>query len=158
MSEYIIRNIKDHMDYIKLIESDTSSTRTHSTTYGINGRSLLMKLQGFDVTKCLPFDVMHTVFEGVANFHLMHLLSYLIDEKNYFTLEQLNNAMQSHDYGYSEKDTKPSPIQVKQNVYTIKQSGIMIPLLHTSVDYLFLISFTNDDSHSFTTLYDWAFY
>ena len=114
------------MEYVRLIESDTSSTRTHSTTYGINGRSLLMKFHGFDVTKCLTFDVMHTVFEGVANFHLTHLLLYLIDEKHYFTLEQLNNVIQSHDYVYSETDTKPSPIQIKQNVYTIKQSGIII--------------------------------
>ena len=77
-----------------------------------------MKLPGFDVTKFLPFDIMHTIFEGVANFHLTLLLQYLINEKHYFTLAQLNNIIQSHDYGYSEKDTKPSPIQLKQNIHS----------------------------------------
>ena len=82
-----------------------------------------MKLPGFDVTKCLPFDIMHTIFEGVTNFHLTLLLQYLINEKHYFMLAQLNNIIQSHDYGYSEKDTKPSPIQLKQNIFSVKQSG-----------------------------------
>lgn len=122
--EFIIRNHQDHMEHLKLIEADRSSSHTHSTTYGVNGRSLLMKFKGFDVTKCLPFDVMHTIFEGVANFHLTHLLPHLIDNKHYFTLDQINNIIQAHDYGYSERDTKPSPIQFKSNCYNIKQSGI----------------------------------
>ena len=28
------------------------------------------QLDNFDVTKCLPFDIMHTVFEGMAVYHL----------------------------------------------------------------------------------------
>lgn len=85
-----------HLKQLELIETDKSSTQTHSTTYGINGRSLrlLMKLPGFDVTKCLPIDIMHTIFEGVANFHLMHLLEYLIDKKGYLTIVQLNNTLE----------------------------------------------------------------
>ena len=55
-----------------------------------------MRFIGFDVTKCLPFYTMHTVFEGVANFHLINLLPHIIDTKSYFTLEQLNNIIQSH--------------------------------------------------------------
>ena len=89
-----------------------------------------MKFKGFDVTKCLPFDIMHTIFEGVANFHLTHLLPHLIDKKHYFTLDQLNNIIQAHEYGYSERDTKPSTIQFKSNGYNIKQSGIVLSLIH----------------------------
>ena len=41
-----------------------------SVTYGINKRSELLDMPGFDLTKCLPYDVMHTVFEGVAAIHI----------------------------------------------------------------------------------------
>lgn len=37
-----------------------------SVNYGINRRSVLSDVPGFDVTKCLPFDIMHTIFEGSA--------------------------------------------------------------------------------------------
>lgn len=72
------RNMDKHMEYIALIkESDV-----HSATYGINEASPLLKLSNFDITTCLPFDIMHTVYEGVVTYHLNLLLSYLIDEKN----------------------------------------------------------------------------
>ena len=122
----LLVTIKIILEHLKLIEFDTSRKCTHSTTYGINERSLLMRFNGFDVTKCLPFDTMHTIFEGVANLHLINLLPHLIDTKGYFTLEQLNNIIQSHQYGYSERDTKPSPIQIKSNCYIIKQSGMLL--------------------------------
>ena len=70
-----------------------------------------MKLNGFDITKCLPFDIMHTLFEGVVLYHLNQLLHYLIDSCKYLTLEQLNHLISSHNYGYSEVDTKPSVVQ-----------------------------------------------
>ena len=53
-----------HKHYCDLIEADQHGTMGYSTTYGINNRSFLMDLPFFDVTKCLPFDIMHTMFEG----------------------------------------------------------------------------------------------
>ena len=78
-SFFIERTIKDHLEYLELIEMGGQS---HSITYGVNCRSPLLDLTGFDVTKCLPYDIMHTIFEGVATHHLHALLPYLIDEKN----------------------------------------------------------------------------
>ena len=50
-----------HCDLIYLIS--TKWTGWHSTTYGINNSSILFKLKGFDIiTKCLPFDIMHSIF------------------------------------------------------------------------------------------------
>jgi len=37
-----------------------------SVRYGINRKSVLSSAPGFDVTKCFPFDIMHTLFEGTA--------------------------------------------------------------------------------------------
>ena len=65
---------------------------------------------GFDITKCLPFDVMDTLLEGVASDHINQLLHFVIDESQLFSLKDLNHITSSHDYSYSEVDTKPSPI------------------------------------------------
>lgn len=60
-----LRNLTEHKDYVSLIQE----SEVHSTTYGINRESTLQQLDNFDVTKCLPFDIMHTIFEGVAVYH-----------------------------------------------------------------------------------------
>jgi hypothetical protein len=36
-----------------------------SINYGVNGKTILSEAPGFDVTKCLPIDIMHTFHEGV---------------------------------------------------------------------------------------------
>ena len=88
--------------------------------------TIVADLTGFDITKCLPFDVMHTVFEGVAAVHINHLLLHLIDECKFFCLRDLNHIINSHDYGYSEIDTKPSPIRRETTAHSNFQSGIAI--------------------------------
>ena len=105
----INRDLKSHLEYLELINAD--KTGWHSTTYGINGPSLLSNLKYFDITMCLPFDVMHSIFEGITLVHLNHLFSYLIDELGCLSLAQLNHCIKSHQYGYSEIDTKPALIK-----------------------------------------------
>ena len=83
----------------------------HSTTYGINRASPLMELKGFDITKCLPYDIMHSIFEGVARLHLNCLLRYLIDSASCISISHLNTLIKIHPYGYSEVDTKPVVIE-----------------------------------------------
>lgn len=83
-----------------------------STTYGVNSSCILSCLPGFDITNCLPYDIMHTIFEGVASHHLHYLLRYYLYEERCLTLNQLNDCMKSHNYGYSEQDTKPTPIKL----------------------------------------------
>lgn len=77
---------------------------------------------------------MHTIFEGVANYHLRHLLPHLIDACSYFSLDDLNHIISSFCYGYTEIDTKPSPIQRESSVDSgfhikIKSSGMCNALL-----------------------------
>ena len=113
------------MDYLALIDE----ADRHSTTYGINRASPLLQLTGFDITKCLPFDVMHTVYEGVAQYHLNLLLHHLIDSCHYLSLDQLNHLIKVHPYGYSESDTKPSLIYRQSTTtsdFHIRSSGMCI--------------------------------
>ena len=102
-----------------------SRQSTYSTTYGINQRSPLNGLVGFDVTQCFPFDVMHSIFEGVAIKHLNLLLCHLIDHKKCLGIDDLNHILKSHPYGSSETDTKPSLIyrDKADSDFKIKQSG-----------------------------------
>ena len=86
-----MQNLTEHKDYISLIKE----SEVHSVTYGINKASILQQLDNFDVTKCLPFDIMHTVYEGT---------------RKWLSLTELNHAIQAHHYGYTECDTKPNKI------------------------------------------------
>ena len=119
-----MHNLTEHKEYISFIEE----SRVHSVTYGINKESILQQLDNFDVTKCLPFDIMHTVFEGVAVYYLNLLLHHIIDTRKWLTLAELNHAIQAHHYGYTECDTKPNTINRRQTIdadFRIKSSGII---------------------------------
>ena len=63
--QFVARDAASHKQYCERIEAD-SGRAGYSVTYGINRTSILIKAHHFDVTKCLPYDIMHTLFEGVA--------------------------------------------------------------------------------------------
>ena len=72
---------------------------------------------------------MHTVYEGVAVYHLNLLLHYLIDVRKRLSLTELNHAIQAHHYGYTECDTKPTKINRVQTIdadFRIKLSGNIV--------------------------------
>ena len=115
--------MESHKFVLELIKEST----THSVTYGINRASPLLMLSNFDITKSLPFDVMHTIYEGIAAYHLNLLFHHLIDDCHYFTLDQLNHIIKVHPYGYTECDTKPSPIHresTSNSDFKLKYSGL----------------------------------
>ena len=121
-----------HKEYLDLIEA---GGQRHTVTYGINNRSPLIDLVGFDITSCLPFDIMHTIFEGVATLHLQALHYYLVDTKKSITLVQLNTILRTHKYHSSE--TKPSPISKDNDgTYHIKQTGMNIKIVKFYLTYI----------------------
>lgn len=74
----------------------------HTTTYGINRRSPLNELDHYHVCDYgLPPDVMHDVLEGYLPYTLKLMLSHMIDTLKLFTLDKLNQAIRSIDYGYA---------------------------------------------------------
>ena len=75
----------------------------HTTTYGINRRSLLNELKHYHVCDYgLPPDVMHDLLEGYLPYTLKLMLSHLITQLNLFTLDKLNQLIKNMDYGYAE--------------------------------------------------------
>lgn len=133
-----LRDKVSQAHYCSLLESDPRGLAGYSTTYGVNNRSILTELP---VTKCLPFDVMHTVFEGILlqyNIFLVlavysigvvpHVISqvlyHVITECGYLTLDKLNLMLKAHMYGYCEMVTKPNPIfRDNGGHYHLKQKG-----------------------------------
>ena len=109
-SECIARDKGTHDHYCSLVETDVGGRGGFSVTYGVNNRSVPTELAYFDITKCLPFDIMHTLFEGVAPHLLKQLLKYIVDEGKFLTVEQLNSSLSVLCTGYSEKDTAPARI------------------------------------------------
>ena len=120
----ILRNAKSHMGHCELVELAGGASSQVSSTYGINSASVLCRLTYFDPVLSFPMDIMHVLFEGVVPLEISLLLAYLIDEKKLFTVETLNSTLTTHHYGYSETDTKPTPIERDSpGVYKIRQSG-----------------------------------
>ena len=163
-----MRNLKSHLEYLELINIDNSGW--HSTTYGINGPSLLSNLKHFDVTQCLPFDIMHSLFEGVTNVHLNLLFCHMINDCQYFDLSELNHAIKSHPYGYSETDTRPTAVdRESSSSFHLKQSGTYYVVVYlcmymhtyihtyciTEYDISIICSFTDDDIDVPSTFYNW---
>ena len=70
---------------------------------------------------------MHDILEGTLPLTLKELLKYCIQEKQYFTLAQLNSAICAFKYG-PDKANKPCPIT---NIDHLKQNGTPIStILH----------------------------
>lgn len=85
-----------------------------SKQYGINRRSPLWKIPTFDVIKQLPQDIMHTLLEGTVQYEVRLVLQHYI-QSGVTTLSQINGAIASNEYGYSEVFDKPGPL--KESVY-----------------------------------------
>lgn len=75
---------------------------------------------------------MHLVFEGVVIRHLNHLFHHIV-ENQHMSLNDINEAIKYHQYGYSELDTKPRWIdrESSNSDFIIKQSGTYINHAHT---------------------------
>ena len=80
------------------------------TTHGVNGLSVMNKVDNFDVRQCFPEDIMPILFDGVVPCETKRFLKVLIDEKRSLTLKELNHRMESFNYGYLHNKDKPTPI------------------------------------------------
>ena len=79
-------------------ELEYLSEKEHfSKVYGINRRSLLSGLTHFDITKQLPQDLMHVLFEGNFRFHI-----HLLLENMNVTLSEVNSKLVHYPYAYFE--------------------------------------------------------
>jgi hypothetical protein len=92
INDFESRDKVSHSHFCDLIESDVTGRGNFSVTYGINKRSILCELPYFDVTQCIPYDIMHTLFEGVVPHYLNELFKHLIDD-DVVSLQYINQSL-----------------------------------------------------------------
>ena len=101
-----------------LVEADSSLART----YGIKNRSPLNELPHFHVIDGLPPDLAHDLFEGVVPEILTHIICHFAREGLY-TLDDLNQKLESFPYEGSDKTNKPLPMSTTVAAFTVKQTA-----------------------------------
>ncbi|XP_028403169.1 uncharacterized protein LOC114525909 [Dendronephthya gigantea] len=123
------RTLNTHIQICHMLDDPENSSHVKdriSTTYGVNGKSVLVNAGNFDVCQCFPQDIMHVLFEGVIPYEMKLLLKVIVDEKKFISLKELNHRIESFDYGYMNAKNKPSQI-VRETVNSsdskLKQSA-----------------------------------
>ena len=75
-------------------------------------------------------DILHDVLEGALQYETKLMLREFICHDRYFSLEQLNQIIESYDFGYLETKNRPTPVALcsltTDSDYSLKQSGIQI--------------------------------
>lgn len=93
--------------------------KNNYTETGVHEYSILNYITLFHATDSSGEDNTHTVDEGIWHYNLLPSLRYFVHERNYFTLEQLNDRIQFFDYTEDESKNVPMPIS-KENLKKIK--------------------------------------
>ena len=87
----LLRKKDSHDDHVKIVTDDPKKV----SMTGVIGPSALNELGYFHVTENFTPDVMHDCLEGVCPYELTLLLKVIILEKQYVTLETLNDRIRS---------------------------------------------------------------
>ena len=119
-----------------------------SKRWGINHKSVLLDVEGFDLCKCLLEDPQHVFLEGVVPYEMGLFLYYCIEVRSFFSLAWLNNQLAVFPYSYLEKKDKPEPIQ-RGHYYKdckIKQNSACILTLCSVIPYILCKKVPHDDS------------
>ncbi len=80
------------------------------TATGVVEYSIINNIPLFHATDSSAEDNTHTVDEGIMHYNLFPSLRYFIYERNYFTLQQLNDRIKFFDYTKDEKKNVPMSI------------------------------------------------
>lgn len=103
---------------IKTVEKDSSL----ASIYGIKKNSPLNDLQYFHVTRGLPPDIAHDLFIGIVPDMIEKVVHHLVSQ-DCFTLEYLNQRIETFDYDAEDKPNKPSTMPVTLSKFRVKQTA-----------------------------------
>ena len=110
--EFTLRDPVTHAHHCALLNGPLRAE--DSTTYGINGVSVLSSIDHFQIGNFqMPQDVMHVVLEGVLANETKVMLGSFIQEEKLFSLDLLNERVLNFTYGRVESRNKPPrPFQI----------------------------------------------
>ena len=88
--DFTLRTLTHHLRLCDEIEVDSNTSRE----YGVNRKSVLTKLQFFDICSgSLVPDIMHDILEGVLKYKTKLVLIHIIQSCRYLTLRNLNHLI-----------------------------------------------------------------
>ncbi|XP_050063305.1 uncharacterized protein LOC126552640 [Aphis gossypii] len=108
-------NLRNPINYSDdVITDDVSRT-------GIKELCVWNDVESFDVTSNFSVDIMHDMLEGVCKYDVGFLLKELIFNLKYFSIDTLNERIESFNYGPTDIRNRPTLI----NEMNIKRSGCL---------------------------------
>ena len=110
-SKCTVRDEEMYSEIVRGLKASSSVSVHLSVNYGVNRGTVVADTNFFRVTKCFPQDIMHVPIEGVLVKEVQLLIKYCLS-KNFFSLDQLNQAISTFDYGYHDLPNKPSPVEL----------------------------------------------
>ena len=130
-----LRSAETHLERCNDLDQMSKKTKMYwSKLWGINGKSVLLTIDGFDMLSGLVQDPMHVLLEGVMLHEMVQILYRFLYVQSLFTLNWLNTAIAGFNYSYLHVKAKPEPI-AKNHLDgngTIKQSAAsMLTLVQT---------------------------
>ena len=103
---FVLRTRESYNDSVQQAIDDPAY---NPSLTGIKRGCCLNELQYFHVAENYGVDAMHDILEGVVPFELALVLESLVAAK-YFSLDELNAAIQFFDYSNSDRNSKPSTL------------------------------------------------
>lgn len=104
-SKFVLRDINTHLFQLNLLKESPDLSKQ----FGLKTSSVLLRINDFDITKCLLHDPMHILIEGICINELKYLLNYLVKIKK-IDLSIINKRFLDFDYFFIDKDDKPNVI------------------------------------------------
>ncbi|KAK3924512.1 Heat-inducible transcription repressor [Frankliniella fusca] len=115
-----------------VMEDETEATEQHekpTVKYGINFRSPLLQVNHFQVTQCLPQDIMHLFLEGILETECRFLLDHAVSSRK-ISLKEVNL------YLNDLPTERPSPIEPQHLKNGLRQTSSQILMLSVHLPFL----------------------
>lgn len=149
-SQCDIRTLNDHVQKCNLLFDQPLTRQAQkewSKQWGLNGKSILLEINNFDVCKCLVQDPMHVLLEGALPNEVARFIYYSIELKGFFTLGWLNNELATFPYTYLEISDKPEPILKTHyfDAFKIKCKSASMLTLCTVLPFILCKKVPHDD-------------
>jgi len=144
------RNEQEHRDRCATLNELSGQTKAFwSLQYGITRASWLAEIPRFNITECILHDPMHVLLEGVDRLVVKLLLSRLIITDKYFTLEDLNAAINNFPYSSTDSSDKPTNIEKAQILPggSLSQSAASMRVLIYQLPFLIGDFVPQDNEH-----------
>lgn len=104
---FCVRTEDIHVSHLKAIEEKTLVNH-----FGVKRKCVLSEhLSYFNVTQSFPPDIAHDLFEGIISVELALCLTVLIS-KRYFTLGDLNEAITTFPFKWTDKTNRPHRVPI----------------------------------------------